>query len=119
MFGVLKGGTLGFPVLSQIAMASGYKREKRPGARTIITNPTEQEVQRWFVASFCKDGFAQRRHQCVDAAMVVYGLRHDRARELYDLCLLECRGVMFDTLPSGAPIAPGRLIGTREAWTPD
>jgi hypothetical protein len=48
--------------------------------------------------------------------MVVYGLRHGRARELYVLCLLECRRVMFDTLPPRAPIAPGRLIGTREAW---
>jgi len=66
-------------------------------------------VQDWFVASFCEDRFSQRRHQCANAAMTVYGLSHSRSRELYDLIMLEVRRAMYDNLPRRQPIAAGRL----------
>jgi hypothetical protein len=40
----------------------------------------------------------------------------ERSRELYDLCLLECRRVMFDSLPTQAMITHGQLHGTRAFW---
>jgi hypothetical protein len=88
----------------------------RTGVKTTLTDATEQDVQRWFVTSFCDDGFAQLRHQCADAAMAVYSLSHDRSRELYDLTMLECRRLLYDDLPPREPIAAGRLLGTRCAW---
>jgi hypothetical protein len=57
--------------------------------KTTIADPIEQNVQRWFVASFCEDGFTHRRHRCADASMVVYQLDLLRSRELYDLTMLE------------------------------
>jgi hypothetical protein len=88
----------------------------RAGARTTITNPTEQDVQCWFVASFCENGFESRRHECANAAMAVYNLSHSHSRELYDLTMLEVRRVTYDDLPPRQPIAAGRLVGTRGAW---
>ena len=70
---------------------------------------------RWYVTSFPDGAFELRRHKCANAAITVYGPKHERSRELYDLCLLECRRVMYDRLPS-RPAMPGRLHGTREAW---
>jgi hypothetical protein len=61
----------------------------RIGIRTTLTDSTEQDVQRWFVVSFCEDGFAQQCHQCADAAMQVFGASHCCSRELYDLTMLE------------------------------
>jgi hypothetical protein len=88
----------------------------RAGARTTLTNPTEQDVQRWFVTSFCEDSFSQQRHQCANAAMAVHSLSHARSRELYDLTMLEVRRVLYDDLPPRPLIVPGRLFGTRTAW---
>jgi hypothetical protein len=36
---------------------------------------------------------------------------------LYDLTVLEVRRVLYDDLPPKQPIAAGRLVGTRGAWT--
>jgi Sigma-70 region 2 len=58
-------------------------------AKTTLTDETELSAQRWYIESFCADGFEHRRHECADAAMTVYGLSHDRSRELYDLTMLE------------------------------
>jgi hypothetical protein len=89
----------------------------RAGAKTTIANPTEQDVRRWFVTSFCQDGFSQYRHECANAAMGVYNLTHERSRELYDLSMLEVRRVLYDDIKRRAPIiAAGRVIGTRLAW---
>lgn len=88
----------------------------KAGAKTTIANPTEQDVQRWFVTSFCQDGFSQYRHECADAAMAVYNLTHERSRELYDLTMLEVRRVLYDDIKRRAPIIAGRFIGTRLAW---
>jgi hypothetical protein len=88
----------------------------RSGARTTLSDPAELQTMRWYVDSFLNGAFELRRHQCCDAAITVYGLRHDRSRELYDLCLLECRRVMYDSLPPQSPIAPGRLVVTRSSW---
>jgi DNA-directed RNA polymerase specialized sigma24 family protein len=88
----------------------------RLSVKAAITDSIEQDVQRWFVASFCEDGFESRRHECANAAMAVYNLSRERSRELYDLTMLEVRRVMFDDLPPRQPIAAGRLVGTRGAW---
>jgi len=40
----------------------------RVGVKTTIESLTERDVQRWFVESFCDDGFEHRRHECADAA---------------------------------------------------
>jgi hypothetical protein len=89
----------------------------RVGVKTTVTDSTEQDVQRWFVVSFCEDGFSQLRHECANAAMAVYQLNHSRSRELYDLTMLEVRRVLYPELKGRRPpIAPGRLLGTRLAW---
>jgi hypothetical protein len=88
----------------------------RAGVKTTVTDPSELGMQRWYVDSFLDGAFELRRHQCADAAMQVYGVRHERSRELYDLTMLEVRRVLYDDLPPREPIAAGRLIGTRGAW---
>jgi DNA-directed RNA polymerase specialized sigma subunit len=40
----------------------------RSGVRTTLEDPTEQDVQRWFVESFCDERFEHRRYECADAA---------------------------------------------------
>jgi hypothetical protein len=88
----------------------------RSGIKTTVTDPTEQDVQRWYVTSFVDGAFGLPRHECANAAMAVYSLSHERSRELYDLTLLSVRRLVYDDLPSRPLIAPGRLAGTRCAW---
>jgi hypothetical protein len=84
--------------------------------KTTLNDPTEQDVQRWFVASFCEDGFESRRHECGNAAMAVYGVGHARSRELYDLTALEVRRVLYPDLHRRHTITAGGLVGTRCSW---
>jgi hypothetical protein len=88
----------------------------RHGARTTLDDPAEIQTQRWFVDSFLDGAFELRRHQCANAAMRVFGLGHDRSRELYDLTMLEIRRVLYDELKRHEQITPGRLVGTRATW---
>ena len=88
----------------------------RRGVRSALSEPGELDTQRWYVNSFCEDGFESRRHQCANAAVAVYNLSHDRSRELYDLTMLEVRRVLYDDLKRREPIPAGRLLGTRCAW---
>ena len=88
----------------------------RAGVRSTLNDPGELDTQRWFVNSFCEDGFESRRHQCANAAQVVHGVSHSRSRELYDLTMLECRRELYDNLPPRPPIAVGQLLKTRAAW---
>jgi hypothetical protein len=88
----------------------------RVGVRSTVTDEKERDMQRWLVTSFLGGAFELKRHQCCDACMSVYGVRHERSRELFDMTLLAIRQVMFDSLPPRPPIAAGRLIGTRGAW---
>jgi hypothetical protein len=88
----------------------------RSRCRTRLSEPRELETQRWYVTSFCDEGFAYRRHQCADAAIAVYQLSHGRSRELYDLTMLEVRRALFNDLKPRGRIVPGRLLGTRAAW---
>jgi hypothetical protein len=85
-------------------------------AKTMLTDQIEIEAQRWFVESFCQEGFAYRRHHCSDACMGVFQLSHARSRELYDLTMLEVRRALYDDVKRRQQIAPGRLLGTRSAW---
>jgi hypothetical protein len=59
--------------------------------RTTCTLEEELCAQRWYVLSFLDCGFCLRRHECADSAMGVFGLSHARARQLFDLTLLEVR----------------------------
>ena len=88
----------------------------RSETRTTITVTEELETMRWYVESFLGGAFELRRHQCAGAAQVVHGLSSERARQLYDLALLECRRVMHGSLPPWPAVEPSRLIGRREAW---
>jgi hypothetical protein len=88
----------------------------RARTRTTLTNETELNACRWYIESFCQEGFASRRHACADAAMGVFQLTHARSRELHDLCMLETRRILFDVLPPRQPIIAGRLLGTRSGW---
>jgi hypothetical protein len=88
----------------------------RSSVKTTLTDPSEVGMQRWYVDSFLDGAFELRRHQCADAAMQVYGVSHERSRELYDLTVLEVRRVLYPDLPPRQPIAAGRLLGTRCAW---
>jgi len=48
--------------------------------------------------------------------MQVFGLGHERSREVYDLTLLEIRRLLYDDLKRRQPIHPARLFGTRARW---
>jgi hypothetical protein len=85
-------------------------------ARTTLTDETEISAMRWFVESFCQDGFGSRRHACADACIGVFQLSHARSRELHDLSALEVRRALFDDLKQREQIIPGRLLGTRCGW---
>jgi hypothetical protein len=88
------------------------------GARTTLCDDAKLSVQRWYIESFTDGRFESRRHECANAAMVIYpALSHARSRELYDLTMLEVRRVLYDTVAHRRqPIAAGRLFGTRLAW---
>jgi hypothetical protein len=86
------------------------------GMKTTLTDPAELEAMRWFVDSFIGGAFELRRHQCADAAMTVYGLSHDRSRELYDLTLLEIRRLTYDDFAPRKIVPPSRLAPTRSRW---
>jgi hypothetical protein len=88
----------------------------RDAARTMLSEPLEIEAQRWFIASFCDEGFAHRRHACADACMGAFSLSHARSRELYDLTMLEVRRALYGDVKRREQIAPGRLYGTRAHW---
>jgi hypothetical protein len=88
----------------------------KSGVKTTLTEPLEIETQRWYIDSFTEDGFACRRHQCANAAMIVYQLSHARSRELYDLTMLEVRRVLYDDVKRRQQIIAGRFLGTRCAW---
>jgi hypothetical protein len=85
-------------------------------ARTLLIDARELEAQRWYVDSFCDDGFNFRRHACADACMSVYQLGHSRSRELFDLTMLEARRVLYDDVKRKEQIIPGQLYGTRSHW---
>jgi hypothetical protein len=87
----------------------------RRGVKTTLCVASELEAQRWYVESFISGAFELPRHSCANAAMRVFDLSHDRARELHDLTLLEIRRLLYD-LKRHKPVAPGRLLGTRGQW---
>jgi len=84
--------------------------------RTALTDERELETQRWFVESFCADGFESRRHACANAAIGVFGLTHERSREIFDLTMLEVRRNLYSDILRTRTIQPGQLFGTRAAW---
>jgi hypothetical protein len=88
----------------------------RRGMRTTLTDEAELATMRWYTDSFIGGAFELRRHQCSNAAMLAFGLSHDRSRELYDLTLLEIRRLMYDDLPPRKPVHPNQLLGTRARW---
>lgn len=74
-------------------------------------------MQRWYIDSFRVDGFEALRHECANAAMVVYpSLSHTRSRELFDVTMLEVRRVLYGDFKRREPIIAGRLLGIRSAW---
>jgi hypothetical protein len=49
--------------------------------------------------------------------MSVHQLSHDRARELYDLTMLEVRRILYDDgAKRRSPVIPGQLNETKLAW---
>jgi hypothetical protein len=88
----------------------------RRKVKTTLCDPSEVGMQKWYVESFIHGGFELRRHQCANAGVRVFGLSHSRSRELYDLCMLECRRVLYNELKRHKPIVAGRLLGTRAQW---
>ena len=84
--------------------------------KTTLIDEVEINAQRWFVESFCQEGFTARRHTCADACMSVHQLSHERSRELHDLTALEVRRALFDDLKRHKQIVAGRLYGTRMQW---
>jgi hypothetical protein len=89
----------------------------KAGARTTLDDKLELSVQRWYIESFTDGRFESRRHECANAAMVLYPvLSHARSRELYDLTMLEVRRVLYDSRTPRQEIVAGRLFGTRLAW---
>lgn len=86
------------------------------GVKTTLSDEAEVSAQRWLIESFCQEGFASKRYVCTNHAASVFGLKPERAREIFDLSMLETRRVVFDVLPPQPTIAAARLAGTRSAW---
>jgi hypothetical protein len=80
--------------------------------KSSCTDSFEREAQRWYVESFIDAGFEMRRCECADAAMKVYGLSHRRARQLYDLTLLEIRRALWNE-KKHSPVDLEQLRGTK------
>jgi hypothetical protein len=88
----------------------------RREARSALSDEDERATQRWYLQSFCAEGFEARRHVCANAAVRAFGLGPARAREVFDLSALECRRILFGSLKRHRPTIPGRLYGTRSFW---
>jgi hypothetical protein len=84
--------------------------------KTTLTDEAELSAARWYIESFCTDGFQSPRNNCANVAMAVFRLAPDRSREIFDIVMLETRRILYDFLPARSPIVPGRLYGTRCAW---
>jgi hypothetical protein len=84
--------------------------------KTTLTDEAELSAARWYIGSFCTDGFQSPRNKCANAAMAVFRLAPDRSREIFDIVMLETRRILYDFLPARSPIVPGRLYGTRCGW---
>jgi hypothetical protein len=87
----------------------------RREVKTTLSDVAELAAARWMIDSFLGGAFESRRHTCANAAMQVYRLTHTRSRELYDLCMLACRVVLYDSRPH-RPVYPGQLCHTRARW---
>jgi hypothetical protein len=85
-------------------------------ARTMLTAQNEINSLRWYIESFCEEGFEARRHECANAAMIVHGLSHARSRQLHDMARLEMRRILYGDVKRRTPITPFTLHGTRSAW---
>jgi hypothetical protein len=89
----------------------------RSEVRSTVAGLEERAAQRWFVDSFCQDGFEEIRHECCNAATQVFSeLSSARARELHDISLLETRRALYPHLPPRPAIVAGKLLGTRSGW---
>jgi hypothetical protein len=95
---------------SQVAVDDLVQRIR--SIKSACTLPAERAAQVWFTESFLDCGFELRRHECADAAMKVYGLCHRRARDLYDLTLLEIRRTVWDETKH-REVDAGTLKGTK------
>ena len=87
----------------------------RREAKSALCLEEERATQRWYIQSFCVEGFEARRHSCANAAVRAFGLDHGRAREVFDLSMLEVRRVLFDDLKRHKPVI-SRLRGTHCFW---
>jgi hypothetical protein len=88
----------------------------RREAKSALCDEDERAMQRWYIQSFCAEGFEARRHVCANCAMRAFGSDHGRSREIFDLSMLEVRRVLYDDLRRRKPVVPGRLSGTRCYW---
>ena len=103
-------GTMEREVLEDVAI------RLRRGMKTTLSEEAELATMRWYVDSFVGGAFEIARHKCANAAMLAFGLTHDRSRELYDLCLLEIRRLTYDELPPRKPVHPAQLSHSRGRW---
>ena len=77
----------------------------KTGVRSTLSDPTELEVQRWLVDSFCDEGFEHRRHECSDAAMTVFGGHPATVRAAArTVALTTANDVFLDTVQPGTKI---------------
>jgi hypothetical protein len=97
-------------------MVEDIAQRLKAGARSVLTDQSELDTQRWYVESFCDEDFASPRHSCANSCMRAYGVGHARSRELYDLTMAEARRVLYDERKDRRTIFPGQLWGTRCAW---
>src|SRR5260221_155254 len=83
------------------------------GIKTVCTFDAELEAQRWLVTSFLDCAFTLRRYEAANCCMKVFGLDHRRARDLYDLTMLEIRRATYDQVGHPKEIRPGDLVHTK------
>ena len=80
--------------------------------KTLSTCPFEKDAQRWLVKNLVESNFVFRRHQAADAMTIVYGLKPERSRQLYDITLLSVRRELINERKL-KPVRKETLMGTR------
>lgn len=86
---------------------SGVKTRRKLGC--------ERAAQRWIIESGFDADFHLRRHQIADSCMVVFGLGHQQARQLFDETTLEIRRVFLNEHRI-KPVTCPELIRTKERY---
>ena len=90
-----------------------FRHQIISGIKTRRKSGCERAAQRWIIESGFDADFHLRRHQIADSCMLVFGLFHQQARQLFDETHLEIRRVFLNEHRIKS-VTPQELVRTRE-----